>query len=600
MSPKENRQAALDRQIQRLGRHITSLQQRSNRLSTLRLLIFLVGFALSVAVGLMDLLIGWIIVITWLVIFAVVVRIHSRLSQTLTRFQLLQQLKMAHLARLQLDWEKLPVPPVESPGSKHPFALDLDLIGKNSLHQLMDTSVSFEGSQRLADWLLAPAPDYSQIQHRQSLVRELIPMSLFREKLILAAQLVSEKRWHGQPLIDWLAQEDKNPIPARRVMLITGLSLLHIGSFILLPELWLPAFLLYIGVYGFFWRQLSHLFGEAKSLHDLIRQLNAIFRHLEGYSFAHTPHLKKLCQPFLNPESRPSTLLGRLNRVMAAASIQGNPIFWLALNALLPWDLYTAYALQKTRAALKTCFSQWMNTFFELEALSSLATFAALNPEYTFPDVVNTSEVIFRGQQFGHPLIEYQEKVCNDFAFSAAGETVLITGSNMAGKSSFLRTLGLNLCLAYAGSVVNAEHMETSLFRLFTCIRVSDSVTDGISYFYAEVKRLKALLEALHDDDPYPLFFLIDEIFRGTNNRERLIGSRSYIKALTGHRGVGAISTHDLELVKLADEIPQVVNVHFREQVIDGQMVFDYLLRPGPSPTTNALKIMAMEGLPVG
>ncbi|MBZ0305505.1 MAG: hypothetical protein K8I82_05505, partial [Anaerolineae bacterium] len=544
-------------------------------------------------------LIGWIVVITWLVIFAVVVQIHSRVSQTLTRFQLLQQLKITHLARLRLEWEKFPIPPIKSPGSSHPFALDLDLVGANSLHQLIDTSVSYEGSQRLADWLLAPEPDYAQIQHRQNLVRELIPMSLFRDKLILAARLVSEKRWHGQPLVDWLAQDTGIPISPALLALITGLSLLHLGLFVLLPGLWLPAFLLYISVYGFFWRRLSHLFGEAKSLHDLIRQVNAIFHHIEGYSFAHTPYLKKLCQPFLNPETQPSTLLGQLNRVMAAASIQGNPIFWLALNAVLPWDLYTAYVLQKIRAALKISFGQWMDTFFELEGLSSLANFAALNPEYTFPNVVNTSEVSFQGQQVGHPLIEYQEKVCNDFAFSAAGETVLITGSNMAGKSSFLRTLGLNVCLAYAGSAVNATHMETSLFRLFTCIRVSDSVTDGISYFYAEVKRLKALLEALHDDHTYPLFFLIDEIFRGTNNRERLIGSRAYIKALTGHQGVGAISTHDLELVKLADEIPQVINVHFREQVVNGQMVFDYLLHPGPSPTTNALKIMAMEGLPV-
>jgi len=169
----------------------------------------------------------------------------------------------------------------------------------------------------------------------------------------------------------------------------------------------------------------------------------------------------------------------------------------------------------------------------------------------------------------------------------------------MSGKSTFLRTLGVNLCLAYAGAPVDASSFQTTLFRLFTCIRVSDSVTDGYSYFYAEVKRLKALLVELEQPDGFPLFFLIDEIFKGTNNRERLIGSRAYIKALVGRNCIGVISTHDLELVKLADSIPQVTNAHFREEVIDTHMVFDYLLRPGPSPTTNALKIMQMEGLPV-
>jgi DNA mismatch repair ATPase MutS len=175
---------------------------------------------------------------------------------------------------------------------------------------------------------------------------------------------------------------------------------------------------------------------------------------------------------------------------------------------------------------------------------------------------------------------------------------VIITGSNMAGKSTFLRTLGVNLCLAYAGAPVNAERLQTALFRLFTCIRVTDSVTDGYSYFYAEVRRLHALLDAQKEPGQLPLFFLVDEIFKGTNNRERLIGSRSFVKALVGRNCVGIISTHDLELVNLAQSVAKVRNNHFREEVINGQMAFDYILREGPCPTTNALKIMAMEGLP--
>jgi len=169
----------------------------------------------------------------------------------------------------------------------------------------------------------------------------------------------------------------------------------------------------------------------------------------------------------------------------------------------------------------------------------------------------------------------------------------------MSGKSTFLRTLGTNLCLAYAGGPVNASSLQASLFKLYTCIKVSDSVTDGYSYFYAEVRRLKGLLTELERSSDFPLFFLIDEIFKGTNNRERQIGSRAYIQALVGQNCMGVISTHDLELVNLADTLPGIKNYHFKEDVIDGRMVFDYVLRPGPSPTTNALKIMQMEGLPV-
>ncbi|MCA9982455.1 MAG: hypothetical protein KDD89_16545, partial [Anaerolineales bacterium] len=206
---------------------------------------------------------------------------------------------------------------------------------------------------------------------------------------------------------------------------------------------------------------------------------------------------------------------------------------------------------------------------------------------------------LIHGRALGHPLIPADQRVCNDFDLLAPPQVVLITGSNMAGKSSFLRTVGLNLVLAYAGGVVCAEGLETRPLRLFSAIKITDSVSDGISYFYAEVKRLKSLLDALQQPDDLPLFFFIDEIFRGTNNRERLIGSRAYIRALVAQNGAGLVSTHDLELVHLADETPHIRNQHFRETVQDGRMVFDYTLRPGPCPTTNALRIMALEGLPV-
>lgn len=169
----------------------------------------------------------------------------------------------------------------------------------------------------------------------------------------------------------------------------------------------------------------------------------------------------------------------------------------------------------------------------------------------------------------------------------------------MSGKSSFLKTIGVNLCLAYAGGPVNAGSFHSALFRIFTCIKINDSIVDGFSFFYTEVKRLKALLDALQVNHQLPLLFLIDEIFKGTNNRERLVGSRSYIRNLIGQNGAGLIATHDLELIKLADDFPDITNCHFREKVADGKMVFDYKLRPGPCPTTNALKIMRLEGLPV-
>src|SRR5262249_6682174 len=200
------------------------------------------------------------------------------------------------------------------------------------------------------------------------------------------------------------------------------------------------------------------------------------------------------------------------------------------------------------RVAIAAKMPTLLEIWYNLEALASLGNFADLNPEYTFPEFANDETPTFEAKALGHPLLSPAYRVCNDFLYRPPTQIVIITGSNMSGKSTFLRTIGVNLALAYAGGPVNADRLRVSLFRLFTCIRVNDSVTDGYSYFYAEVRRLKELLNLLEAEQSQPVFFLIDEIFKGTNSHERLIGSQSYIKALIGKNGIGVVSTHDLEL----------------------------------------------------
>jgi len=279
--------------------------------------------------------------------------------------------------------------------------------------------------------------------------------------------------------------------------------------------------------------------------------------------------------------------------------VRSNPILSLLLNLVLPWDIFFAFLADRFRHQIAQLLPAWLQTLQKLEGLISLANFAYLNPNYTFPEITPHTKPVLHAQALGHPMIPPDQKVCNDFTIQETGGMVIITGSNMAGKSTFVKTVGANLCLAYAGGPVNAQTLHTIPFRLFSCIRISDSIPDGYSYFYAEVKRLKELLGELKAESGWPLLYLIDEIFRGTNNRERLIGSRAYLHALVGQNGTGLLATHDLELANLAEQYPQVRNIHFRDHISDGKLVFDYTIRPGPCPTTNALKIMEMEGLPV-
>lgn len=605
---KARRARALERQVARLDGRIAELARRNERLSWLRLLTFAGGFVVSAALFFTRGPAWWLpAALIWLALFGVVVGIHRRCELARRRFVLFQAIQRDHLARMALDWEAMgPAGDHFAVEREHPFAYDLDLLGERSLMHLLDVAVSQGGSRRLADWLLDPAPDGEASRARQALVRELAPKPLFRDRLRLHAQLAMPQDGSSEPaarLQRWLEMRESPPRLRPLLAVLTVLAAANIVLFALdqlggLGPWWRVSLALYALLYLTLGRAASELFPEALALQDALRQAGAVFAFLERARLPAGSKVRTLIAPLQEAGTRPSTTLRRVNRIVNAAGLAANPVMALLFNAVVPWNLFLADRLEAARRELAERLPGWLAVWYELEALSSLANLAFLNPHYTFA-TLGAEEAPFRGEQLGHPLLPDAVKVRNDFTIPALGTVDIITGSNMAGKSSFLRTLGVNLALAYAGGPSDAAALETAIFRLFSSIRLSDSVTDGISYFYAEVRRLKALLEALRAPDPRPLFFLIDEIFRGTNNRERLIGSRAYVAALSGGHGAGVVATHDLELVQLAETLPGVRNFHFRDEIAGERMVFDYTLRPGPSPTTNALKIMRAAGLPV-
>ena len=600
---------ALRRHVERLERRLGSLDRLSRRYAWTRLGLVIGGavaaFLAFQAVGSLG---GWMVVGVAILAFLVTAHFHGRVDDSMRRHQVWQRIKAEHIARMTLDWPALAQRSAWPPDLNHPFEHDLDLTGPRSLHHLLDTATSRGGSHRLWSWLRHPLLDPDALHERQALVHELATLSIFRDRLALNGTLALENPetpWDGERLHTWLEQHTRTRSLKPLLVLLGALAGLNAVLFALylltpLPAFWSVSFLIYIGIYLFRYRGISHLFDDAYYLEQSLTGFRTVAVFLETYRYGSHQRLAALCAPFRDAEQRPSRHLKRVTRIAAAASSQKSEIWLVVLNALGPWDLYFAYRLDRFKVTLRAHLPTWLQTWYDLEALSALATFAHLNPGYTFPEVLDASHgAIFEAEAIGHPLLDDAQKVSNSFAIDRLGDVTIITGSNMSGKSTFLRTLGINLCLAYAGGPVDAARCRARPFRLFTAINVSDSIGDGISHFYAEVKRLKRLLAALDDDHDAPLFFLIDEIFRGTNNRERLLGSRAYVRALAGQHAVGLISTHDLELTQLADAIDEVRNAHFREEVTNGRLVFDYRLRPGPCPTTNALKIMQMEGLPV-
>jgi hypothetical protein len=604
----------LDKQIARLRQRGEFLNTISRKYWNARRIIFVAGALLALAFcNFAGSKVAWFIAALLAIVFSVVTIFHTRIRDSITRNSLLIEIKRVQIARINLDWDRIPAADPDPPMAGHPFESDLDVTGERSLHRLLDCAVTKEGSERLKSWLLNPRPDAQSMTHRQKLVRELKDHSVFRDKLQLLSAFArlrtagptrskrGANRWNSKILVDWIEQSEpkKSLLPTLIVLTILAvLNLICIWLWLedLIPRIWPLVFLIYVAVSLLSRSKTAAAWDELQDLEKALTHFKAVFSYLESRCYQNTPGLAEICAPFAEEGKQPSVEIRKLGRLAAALGVRTNPLLALLFNVLVPWDFYFSYKLEGVKKEIAHLLPRWLDAWHELETLNSLANFSYLNPGYVFPELRTDR---FAARSLGHPLLKPEAKVCNDFELNDDQRIVILTGSNMAGKSTFLRTVGVNLALAYAGAPVNASSMQTSLFRLFTCIKVSDSVQDGLSYFYAEVKRLQALLAATGVDDELPVLFMIDEIFRGTNSRERLIGSRSYIRSLSQRRTVGLIATHDLELIKLADEIKGVTNYHFREEVLDSRMVFDYRLRSGPCPTTNALKIMRLEGLPV-
>ena len=610
-SSREKRHRAIKRIIRRSKRLLTKGERASQYFSRGRVTIFLSGFLACLFLYKAAWFhAGNLALIGFLILFLTVTQYHSRLKQHLHRLRLWQAIKETHLARLRLDWSTIPAGSVTTP-EDHTYASDLDITGTHSLFNLLDVTFSTFGQTLLAAWLLNQ--NQSKLEHgawaeRQALVRELHPQSLLRDRLILETQLLGSERLNGDR-IQALLQNPVNFPHLNTVVMTAGiLCLLTLCLFLAwgigaIPGYWILSFGSYVALYFFTAGQLEGVFGRVLDIHHELEKLHALAHRLEQQSFHSFPHLQHLTEPLTSAPSRPSTALRTLARLCHGLSVKAHPLIHLILNAIVPWDLILTRRLTTVCDSLQPKLPIWLDRIATIDAAASLANFAYLNPTYQWPvqeSVVNeTHPPGINAKSLGHPLIPPDRRITNDLNILNRGRILLVTGSNMSGKSTFLRTIGVNVCLAQAGAPVCAEEFSWSWLRLFCCIRVTDSLDEGLSYFYAEVKRLKVVLDAVKEDKEQPVLFLIDEIYKGTNNRERLLGSEAFIQALRQGNGLGLVTTHDLELARLEGDGTEITNVHFQETVEDKELRFDYQLRPGPCPTTNALRIMAREGLPI-
>jgi hypothetical protein len=530
------------------------------------------------------------------------------------RHGVLRRINEHGLARLHRDWNELPEPRVEVPPQHRAMADDLDLFGHASLFQLLCVAQTPAGIVTLRDWLLKPSsPD--EIQRRQEAVRELAPQVELRETFLLEGILLAASGKATQRLIHWA---ESAPWLAQRrwlvwlvrilpaiVLLAPALAAVGLLSFegagvVILAVLALNT--LVIVVFG---GRVNDLFSNLGLHHGQAAGYVRLFEIVDRLPIA-CDELQCLRNDIAGPHGGVLCRMRQLDWIARLANPRHSPLAKipiLILQFLLLYDFQLLSLLEAWQVRYGRLVGGWLATLGRFEALCCLATLAHDNPEWTMPTVGSGVEG-FRALKLGHPLLPVEVRVDNEVEIRSGGEVLLVTGSNMSGKSTLLRAIGLAAVMAQAGAPVCSAQLVMPPLVLGTSTRNRDSLEDGVSLYMAELKRLKEIVELARiarSDSGRQLLFLFDEILLGTNSRDRHLATERVLAHLLHHDAIGAVSTHDLDLATSEALRDKCRPVHFRETLHDEQaekpMTFDYQLRPGLAPTSNALKLLELVGL---
>jgi hypothetical protein len=572
-------------------------ERKASLVSAARLFVFAAGVALAWVVWETD-RVEW----PWLIVpvgaFASLMSWHARLYDGVRRAARSERFYARGLARLGDAWAGAGNQGTAFLDPKHPYAGDLDVFGRGSLFELLATTESPWGAKTLADWLLSPA-NPAVVRQRQQAVAELAPMVELREDIAREHDGAIESV-HAETLSTWATEPPVLTSRAVRVVaLIVGVASLVAGIG-LLASWWsrLPFVILLVASTALALAFRPRVHSVLSAVEDPASELGVVsmlVERLEGEGFT-ASRLVALQEALVSDGDRASRQIGRLRRLVDYLDARRNQLF-APFAAILLWGTQFAFAIESWRQRSGPHVPGWLSAVGELDALLAVATYAFEHPDDPFP-ALREDGVVYEAEGLAHPLIPAADVVRNNVRLGADRRLHVISGSNMSGKSTFLRAVGVNAVLAFAGAPVCARKLEVSPFAVAASIRILDSLQDGISHFYAEILRLRQVLELTSASTP--VLFLLDEILHGTNSHDRRIGAEAVVRGLIERGAVGFITTHDLALSKLADDMDNAAtNVHFEDQIVDGKIEFDYVMRDGVVKKSNALDLMRSIGLEV-
>lgn len=577
----------------------TTLESKGSKVSFARLIAFLAIVILGSAgfsQGSWPLMIAGALCI---LVFVFLLFVHSRIESAREEKERRADVHARHVLRLTGRFTELPAAGKVPPG--HPYAHDIDLVGENSLCQRIDVTHTVSGEHTLSLWL-SRAASPEDVRRRQEAVIELSAEDGFRESLeAFGARAAGKERLDPGPFLAFTSQK----------ALVRGSFLVPV--IFLLPVAFITTFVLsqlgmltpYIATgllglqavvaFGFAGRVIG-VFQLVAARRGYVESLKNMLVAVEKHTFK-APLLIDIQKRVHAGGRAPSDYMARLDRWAGLAEFYTQFPIHFFVNIMVLWDLHILLQLERWNSEVGQGLEEAFDALGELEALASLATLHHGDPSATFPDI-HDEPVAFLAEGLAHPLLPAENRVTNDVRLPGVGSALIVTGSNMAGKSTLLRSVGLNIALAFAGGPVVAGKLQLSSLRLRASMRVDDSLQQGASYFHAELAKLRSVVGGAENEPP--VFFLLDELLRGTNARARHLGARAVLMHLLGRGASGLTATHDIALSKMEDEHPgRIENVHFTDVMKDDEMLFDYKLRDGVVRTSNALRLLQMAGVEV-
>lgn len=577
-----------------------SLEKNFNTISSLRLILFS-ALAISYIIGFYEKLKLWYFIgVLFTIIFCILIYFHSHLNDERLYIKSKREVLEKYLKRFNNGWKEFDLDGSEYLSDKYPQAKDLDLFGKASLYQYICVARTFYGKDKLADSLLNSNLDKKRILKRQEAIKELAQKKEFSIKFETLINLIDTAKGKREDLEKFLEYSESNSkLNISAIKLCSWLPIfITLVSIILFKVEILSIIFVYISVLlqiliGF-WGGIkaTPILSPMYSFRNSIEEYKKIIIVLEEEDFK-SRYLKQL-QRDLSLNLKASKAIYILSSIVEASNLKYSPFVYLFASIILMWDYQCIKALESWKNNYGNKIRKWLNIIGEIEDLLSFSIISSTKENVSFPIIIDQPKPKLKIIQVNHPLIEESKAVTNSITLQS--NPCIITGSNMSGKTTFLRSIGLNMILCYAGSCVCAKNFETTCMSIFTSMRIQDNVSQGISTFYAEILRIKSIME--YSPQKQPMIVLIDEIFKGTNSADRIIGAKEVVRKLSQDWIISIITTHDFELCDLEnDSSIKAVNYHFSEYYEKNKIKFDYTIKNGRCRTTNAKQLMKMAGI---